>query len=184
MSDIWASKGRRELGINNREGMGAWKWDVHQQLRKRGNVKVLKKMESSLLAKSNLENNAGAPAWYQEAWPRWRHTRGHSWTHTDWTGRYLTVTEEIWCHDSSSCWDSLNRFEVLDTWHTPPHWATVYFWVLELWILTQSIWLGLDVAMIWLWGCLRAHSFTICLGLGLCYTRKCLWEATTLQMLR
>lgn len=36
--------------------MGAWKCDVHQQLRKKGNVEVLKKMESSLLAKGNLED--------------------------------------------------------------------------------------------------------------------------------
>lgn len=107
--------------------------------------------------------NAGAPVWYQEAWPRGRHIRGHSWTHTDCTGRYLTITEEIWCHDSSSCWDFLNRFEVLDTWHTPLHWATVYFWVLELWILTWCIWPGLDVAMIWLWGCLSVHWLTSCL---------------------
>lgn len=36
--------------------MGAWKCDVHQQLWKKRNVEVLKKMESSLLAKGNLED--------------------------------------------------------------------------------------------------------------------------------
>lgn len=120
--------------------------------------------------------NAGAPVWYQEAWPRWRHTRGHSCTHADWAGRYLTVTGEIWHHISSPCWDSLNRFKVLVTWHIPLHWTTVNLWVLDLWILTQCVWPGLDVAMICLWGLLKCSlihqlSDSVCAIPGSAYER-------------